>query len=68
MRRHAEGRKIRAQMDQTEIYLDELDRLYIYEELADTWAWVALGPERQQAAAIGAPEGVEGAHAINEGV
>ncbi|GJW71148.1 hypothetical protein Tco_0128065 [Tanacetum coccineum] len=54
--------------DQTEIYLDELDRLYIYEELADTWAWVALGPERQQAAAIGAPEGVEGAHAINEGV
>ncbi|GJV80607.1 hypothetical protein Tco_1516477 [Tanacetum coccineum] len=34
----------------------ELVRLQICEELDDTWAWVAPGPERQQVAAVGAPE------------
>ncbi|GJR02740.1 hypothetical protein Tco_0525724 [Tanacetum coccineum] len=54
--------------DLTGIDLDELARLHICEELTDTWTWVAPGPERQQVTTAGAPEGVEGAHAIDEGV
>ncbi|GKG58683.1 hypothetical protein Tco_0594453, partial [Tanacetum coccineum] len=38
----------------------ELVRRQICEELDNTWAWVAPGPERQQAAATGALEVVEG--------
>ncbi|GJU92443.1 hypothetical protein Tco_1304866 [Tanacetum coccineum] len=41
--------------DLTEIDLDKLARLYICEELADTWVWVASRSERQQAAVVGAP-------------
>ncbi|GJY62618.1 hypothetical protein Tco_0464078 [Tanacetum coccineum] len=40
----------------TVIELDELVRLQICIELADTWSWVSPGPERQPDAAAGAPE------------
>ncbi|GKG09881.1 hypothetical protein Tco_0338627, partial [Tanacetum coccineum] len=33
----------------------------------DTWAWVALGPKRQQAAAAGAPAATKGACIADEG-
>nr|GEW61778.1 hypothetical protein [Tanacetum cinerariifolium] len=39
----------------------------IYDELDDTWALVAQGPERQPDAAAGALEGVEGATNVDEG-
>ncbi|GKA22239.1 hypothetical protein Tco_0708201 [Tanacetum coccineum] len=42
------------------IDLNELGRLHICSRYGDTWAWVAPGPERQQAAAAGAPEADEG--------
>ncbi|GJU89946.1 hypothetical protein Tco_1302369 [Tanacetum coccineum] len=38
------------------IDLHELGRINIYTRYGDTWAWVAQGPERQQAAATGAHE------------
>ncbi|GKF07132.1 hypothetical protein Tco_0041356 [Tanacetum coccineum] len=37
------------------INMAELVRLQIYMEVDDTWAWVAMGPERQPDAAAGAP-------------
>nr|GEY85989.1 hypothetical protein [Tanacetum cinerariifolium] len=46
------------------INMDELARLRICERLGDTWAWVAPRPERQQVAAAGAPEVVEGTSAL----
>ncbi|GKB45820.1 hypothetical protein Tco_0896573 [Tanacetum coccineum] len=53
------------------IDLHELRRLNIYTKFGDTWAWVAQGPERQQAAVAGAhkadnagPEVEEGAQEI----
>ncbi|GKD89931.1 hypothetical protein Tco_1365438 [Tanacetum coccineum] len=45
----------------------ELVRLQICEELDDTWAWVALGPERQQVAAVGTPEVAEDTPVVDEG-
>ncbi|GKC44249.1 hypothetical protein Tco_1061971 [Tanacetum coccineum] len=36
-------------------------------ELNDTWAWVAMGPERQPDAAAGAPAEVEDAPIVDEG-
>ncbi|GJR93829.1 hypothetical protein Tco_0266003 [Tanacetum coccineum] len=46
----------------------ELVRLQIWEELDDTWAWVASGPERKQIVAAGAAEDApvvdEGAPAV----
>ncbi|GJX20156.1 hypothetical protein Tco_0222833 [Tanacetum coccineum] len=39
---------------------------FICEELDDTWAWVALGLERQQVAADGAPEVAEDAPIVDE--
>ncbi|GJY89560.1 hypothetical protein Tco_0504756 [Tanacetum coccineum] len=45
----------------------ELVRLQICDELDDTWAWVALGPERQPDAAAGAPVDARGALDIDEG-
>ncbi|GKA82142.1 hypothetical protein Tco_0788890 [Tanacetum coccineum] len=38
------------------IDMNELVRLRIYDRLGDTWAWVALGPERQQVVAAGAAQ------------
>ncbi|GJS07701.1 hypothetical protein Tco_0364497 [Tanacetum coccineum] len=37
-------------------------------EIDDTWAWVALGPERQPDAAVGAPGVAQDAPAVDEGV
>ncbi|GJY45811.1 hypothetical protein Tco_0434874 [Tanacetum coccineum] len=48
------------------IDLHELARLNICARFGDTWAWVAPGPERQQAAAAGAPGAAEDAHADDE--
>ncbi|GKF79555.1 hypothetical protein Tco_0235123 [Tanacetum coccineum] len=45
----------------------ELVRLQICEELDDTWAWVAPGPERQPDAAVGASEVTENAPVVDEG-
>ncbi|GJT90379.1 hypothetical protein Tco_1079224 [Tanacetum coccineum] len=39
----------------------------ICEEINDTWAWVALGPERQPDATAGAPKAIEDAPADDEG-
>ncbi|GJR89246.1 hypothetical protein Tco_0213257 [Tanacetum coccineum] len=49
------------------IDMAELVRLQICEELDDTWAWVASGPERQQVAADGALEVSEDAPVVDEG-
>ncbi|GKA91007.1 hypothetical protein Tco_0812877, partial [Tanacetum coccineum] len=49
------------------IDMAELVRLHIYAQFYDTWAWVAMGPERQPDAAAGAPVIDEDAHTIDEG-
>nr|GEZ60867.1 hypothetical protein [Tanacetum cinerariifolium] len=49
------------------IDMAELVRLQIYEELDDTWAWVAPGPKRQQVAMAGALEVIEDAFVVDEG-
>ncbi|GKB25323.1 hypothetical protein Tco_0864724, partial [Tanacetum coccineum] len=49
------------------IDLHELARLNIYARFGNTWAWVASGPERQQAAVAGSPGAVEDALAADEG-
>ncbi|GKF41958.1 hypothetical protein Tco_0125300, partial [Tanacetum coccineum] len=49
------------------IDMAELVRLQIYEEIDDTWAWVAPGPERQPDATAGAHGAAEDAPAIDEG-
>ncbi|GJW07621.1 hypothetical protein Tco_1570044 [Tanacetum coccineum] len=49
------------------IDMGELVRLQICEEIDDTWAWVALGPERQHDAVVGALEAAEDAHVVDEG-
>ncbi|GJS70190.1 hypothetical protein Tco_0703031 [Tanacetum coccineum] len=48
------------------IDLHELGRLNICTRYGDTWAWVAQGPERQQAAAAGAHEADEAGPAAEE--
>ncbi|GJR55618.1 hypothetical protein Tco_1406139 [Tanacetum coccineum] len=50
------------------IDLHELRRLNICTRYGDTWTWVASGPERQQAVAVGAHEGDEGGSAVEESV
>nr|GEZ71457.1 hypothetical protein [Tanacetum cinerariifolium] len=49
------------------IDMAELVRLYICEEIDDTWACAASRPERQEVDAAGAPEVAEGAPNANEG-
>nr|GEV55860.1 hypothetical protein [Tanacetum cinerariifolium] len=46
------------------IDMAELGRLQLCMELDDTWAWVALGPERQSDAAAGAPEAAKPARTM----
>ncbi|GKD23307.1 hypothetical protein Tco_1225010 [Tanacetum coccineum] len=58
LRMFALGRKRRAMISRGQ---------FIYEELDDTWDWVAPGPERQQVATVGAPEVVEDALVVDEG-
>ncbi|GKF02059.1 hypothetical protein Tco_0028982, partial [Tanacetum coccineum] len=45
----------------------ELVRLQICTQFDNTWAWVAMGPERQPDAAAGTPVVAEDAPAIDEG-
>ncbi|GJS34176.1 hypothetical protein Tco_0532558 [Tanacetum coccineum] len=49
------------------IDMTELVRLQIYAQFDDTWAWVAMGPERQPDVAAGAPADAEDAPIIDEG-
>ncbi|GJT56332.1 hypothetical protein Tco_0991386 [Tanacetum coccineum] len=49
------------------IDMAELVRLQICEEIYDTRAWVALGPESQPNVAAGAPGAVEDALVVDEG-
>ncbi|GKC25592.1 hypothetical protein Tco_1027742 [Tanacetum coccineum] len=49
------------------IDMGKLVRLHICEEIDDTWAWVALGPERQPDAVAGAPGAAEDAPIVDEG-
>ncbi|GJT28536.1 hypothetical protein Tco_0908811 [Tanacetum coccineum] len=49
------------------IDMAELVRLHICVQLDDTWAWVAMGPERQPDAAAGAPAVAEDTPAVDEG-
>ncbi|GJS50086.1 hypothetical protein Tco_0600207 [Tanacetum coccineum] len=49
------------------IDMGELVRLQIYMEVDDTWAWVAMGPERQPDAATGAPRVAQDAPIVDEG-
>ncbi|GKG44898.1 hypothetical protein Tco_0486336, partial [Tanacetum coccineum] len=49
------------------IDMAELVRLQICVELDDTWAWIALRPERQPDDAAGAPEAAEDAPVADEG-
>ncbi|GJV01721.1 hypothetical protein Tco_1335290, partial [Tanacetum coccineum] len=48
------------------IDLHELERFYICTRYGDTWAWVAQGPERQQAAVAGAPKAGEDGQCAEE--
>nr|GEW79524.1 hypothetical protein [Tanacetum cinerariifolium] len=59
LRLFGDGRKIGAHMSG--------GQLQICEQLDDMWAWVALGPERQLDAMVGAPETAEDAPAMDEG-
>ncbi|GJW95238.1 hypothetical protein Tco_0174910 [Tanacetum coccineum] len=49
------------------IDMAELVRLQICVKLDDTWAWVAMGPERQPDTAAGAPAKAEDALIVDEG-
>ncbi|GJT43733.1 hypothetical protein Tco_0952448 [Tanacetum coccineum] len=49
------------------IDLHELGRLNICVRVGDTWAWLALRPERQPDAAAGAPTAAEDAPAFDKG-
>ncbi|GJW63168.1 hypothetical protein Tco_0115052 [Tanacetum coccineum] len=49
------------------IDMAELVRLQISVELDDTWAWVAMGPERQPDAVAGAPADAKDAPIVDEG-
>ncbi|GJW70594.1 hypothetical protein Tco_0127511, partial [Tanacetum coccineum] len=70
--RHAEGRKNGAGLlgghfiGRLAMHFRLLRRLHICTRYGDTWAWVAQGPERQQAATAGAPEADEAGQAAEE--
>ncbi|GJS92611.1 hypothetical protein Tco_0799579 [Tanacetum coccineum] len=49
------------------IHMTELVRLQICAQFDDTWAWVAMGPERQPVAAAGVPAVAEDVLIIDEG-
>nr|GFA90551.1 hypothetical protein [Tanacetum cinerariifolium] len=49
------------------IDLHKLGRFNVYSRFGDTWAWVAPGPERQQAAADGTHEADKAGLAVDEG-
>ncbi|GKB34365.1 hypothetical protein Tco_0879307, partial [Tanacetum coccineum] len=70
--RHAEGRKSGARLSgghfigSLAMHFRLLERLHIYTRYGDTYAWVAQGPERQQATAAGAPKADEAGQADKE--
>ncbi|GJX30795.1 hypothetical protein Tco_0240650 [Tanacetum coccineum] len=70
--RHAEGRKSGARLSgghfirRLAMHFGLLGRLNICTRYGDTWAWVAQGPERQQAAAASAHEADEARPAAEE--
>ncbi|GJT93354.1 hypothetical protein Tco_1082199 [Tanacetum coccineum] len=66
--RHAEGRKSVVAYELPLINMGELVKLNICIKIGDDWAWVALGPERQQVAVAGAPGAAEDVPAVDEGV
>ncbi|GJZ68560.1 reverse transcriptase domain-containing protein [Tanacetum coccineum] len=49
------------------IDMAELVRLQICKQLDDTWAWVAMGPDRQPDATAGAPRVAQDAPIVDEG-
>ncbi|GJS78169.1 hypothetical protein Tco_0728050 [Tanacetum coccineum] len=49
-------------------YVEELSRLHICKDLADTWAWVAPRPDSQPTVVAGALEVAEGVAVVDEGV
>nr|GFB18525.1 hypothetical protein [Tanacetum cinerariifolium] len=49
------------------IVMAELVRLQICVNINDTWAWVAMGPERQPDATVGAPRVAQDASVVDEG-
>ncbi|GKE32705.1 hypothetical protein Tco_1452027, partial [Tanacetum coccineum] len=49
------------------IHMTELVRLQICAQFDDTWAWVAMGPERQPVATAGVPAVAEDVLIIDEG-
>ncbi|GKE78459.1 hypothetical protein Tco_1544579 [Tanacetum coccineum] len=49
------------------IDMEELVRLQIYVEIDDTWAWVAIGPERQPDTVAGAFADAEDVPIVDEG-
>ncbi|GJT94937.1 hypothetical protein Tco_1090455 [Tanacetum coccineum] len=49
------------------INMAELVRLQICEQLDETWAWVAMGPERQPDVVVGTPKVAQDAPIIDEG-
>ncbi|GJR86974.1 hypothetical protein Tco_0210985 [Tanacetum coccineum] len=66
--RHAEGRKSRARLfgcPSLGVLQLILDWLVI--RVRDTWAWVAPGPKKQQAAAVGAPRAAKDTLVVDEG-
>ncbi|GKB83973.1 hypothetical protein Tco_0950868, partial [Tanacetum coccineum] len=67
LRRYAEGRKSGARLSEGYFIGRLVDYIGLDSRYDDTWAWVASGPERQQAVAAGAPAAAEGAHAADEG-
>ncbi|GJZ65636.1 hypothetical protein Tco_0622332 [Tanacetum coccineum] len=66
LRLFAAGRKSGAHLSGV-IDMAELVRLQICVELDDTWAWVAMRPERQPIATVGAPAVAKDAPIIDEG-
>ncbi|GJU99890.1 hypothetical protein Tco_1329161 [Tanacetum coccineum] len=49
------------------IDMAKLVRLQIYEQIDNTWAWIAMGSERQLDAAAGTLEAIKDAHVVDEG-
>ncbi|GKA42119.1 hypothetical protein Tco_0734779 [Tanacetum coccineum] len=70
--RHAEGRKSEARLSgghfigRLAMHFGLLMRLHICMRYIDTWAWVAQGPKRQQAATAGALEADKAGQAAEE--
>ncbi|GJR65613.1 hypothetical protein Tco_0011678 [Tanacetum coccineum] len=68
LRLFAAGRKIRVIAPELPIIdMAEPVRLQIYAQFDDTWAWVAIGPERQPVAVAGAPTDAEDVLIVDEG-